>query len=177
MPTFLAIILCAFLIAPLPLAALQDDRDQAIEFRADEAVHDEVNGTLTYTGSVYMEQGSMKIRADKIVVFGNQESVTKIEAIGRPVSLSQTPRPSAEPIEAKAGQLVYEIRDDVIRLNGNAKLSQEGSSLTGDRIDYDVRRSIVRARGSKNTANSSEDGRIRMVIPSKALRTNKSTSE
>lgn len=152
--------------------ALQDDRDQAIEFRADEAVHDEVNGTLTYTGSVFMKQGSMNIRADKIIVYGNQEAVTKIEALGRPVSLAQTPRPNADPIEAKAEQLIYDISDDVIRLNGRAKLSQEGSSLTGERIDYDVRRSIIRASGNKDRArDSDDDGRIRMIIPSKALRT------
>ncbi len=145
------------------LLGLPSDNEKPITLQSDRAEFDRINGRTTYSGSVVMEQGSMKIKADKVVIYGDMKKVTRIVAEGAPAEFQQTPDIEAKPVTASGNKLEYQISDKVLYLVENAKLQQEGSILTGPKIIYDVEKSIVQA-GDSQQDNSSD--RVRMVIPS-----------
>ncbi|WP_082354005.1 lipopolysaccharide transport periplasmic protein LptA [Marinagarivorans algicola] len=151
----------------IPALSLQSDRNQPITIDANTAERDELAGTTTYAGNVEMAQGSMRINADKIVIYNTKDKVTKIIARGKPAAYQQKPNDTEGKVVARANILEYQIDKETLRLLEGASLQQEGTSLSGNTIEYDVRRSVVKA-GS----DAKQNQRVRMVIPPKALQSN-----
>ena len=158
-----------FLLLSGSAYALQSDRTQPITIDADTAERDEGAGTTTYSGRVEMAQGSMRINADEIVIFNTKDKVSKIVAKGRPAQYQQTPNDNEGKVIAKANVLEYRLDQESLRLLDGASLQQEGTSLSGSRIEYDVRKSVVKAGSTQD-----QKERVRMVIPPKALRNDES---
>lgn len=148
--------------------SLPNDSDQELTLEAVSAEFDETLGMTTYTGKVVMQQGSMIIRADKLVIYGKLDSANKVIATGKPAKFQQTAKVDAQPVRASANKLEYEVSNETLVLVGNAALDQEGSSLKSNLIKYDVKKALVKA-GSKKDATDGDD-RVRMVIPAKALK-------
>lgn len=140
--------------------ALPSDRHQAIEIESRSAIREEKKGLTVYEGDVTIRQGSMLIRADRVSVHTSGNQVSKIICIGKPAHYEQQPKPGDKPITARANTIEYHLDRDVINLIANASLEQAGTTLTGERIDYDLKEEVIRARGD-----STGDQRIRMVIP------------
>jgi lipopolysaccharide export system protein LptA len=160
------LVLAAALTALAPaLHALPSDREQPISYQADRAERDNQKGTTTLEGTVIMQRGSIRIEADRVVIEDRDNKISVIVATGSPARYQQTPSEGAEPIVASAKTLEYRLGEQTLHLIDNASLVQGGSSLTGNRIDYDVTHSVVKA--GSDQLNKSE--RVRMVIPAKAL--------
>ncbi len=160
--------------------ALPDDAQQRSEIIADQNVFDFKTRTTTFYGNVIFQQGSLKINADKLIYYGkfdsdNPSSTDKIVATGKPARFQQTPRQKAEPVKAVANRLEYAVKAETLFLIDNASLDQDGSSLSGNRIEYDVKKAVVKASGKKN--NKGEDGRVRMVIPPKLFQNEEQSEE
>jgi len=149
--------------------SLPNDSDQELTLEAVSAEFDETLGMTTYTGEVVMQQGSMVIRADKLVIYGKLDSANKVIATGKPAKFQQTAKIDAQPVRASANKLEYEVSNETLVLVGNAALDQEGSSLKSNLIKYDVKKALVKA-GSKKDATDGDD-RVRMVIPAKVFKT------
>ena len=167
MNLFKALLLVTLGVSAQPYA-LESDLDEPVTFTSDSFELDEQKGTTTYFGEVVVERGSMKINADTVTVYYSTEddegSVTKIVAKGKPASYEQKPNEEEDVIVARANTLEYSFKDESLHLIDQASLKQGGTSLTGNRIDYDARRSVVKAGGSLDRKE-----RVRMVIPPKAL--------
>lgn len=146
-------------------SALSEDREMPITVDSDSAESDESKGITTYSGNVVMQQGSMRIDADEIIIHNDRNKVTQIVALGKPAKYQQKPSPKEGLVIAKARRLEYNIAQGSLHLVDNASLQQEGTSLSGSRIDYDVRESVVRAGGDAD-----QKERVKMVIPAKALK-------
>lgn len=145
--------------------ALSSDRNQAITIHSDSAERDEIKGTTTYSGNVVMQQGSMRIDAEEVVIVNDKSKVTQIVATGNPARYQQKPSEDEGPVVAQANRLEYNIAQDTLHLIDNALLQQEGTSLSGNRIDYDVKKSVVKAGGD-----ASQNERVKMVIPARSLK-------
>lgn len=145
--------------------ALPSDRDQPISYQADRAERDNQKGSTTLEGTVVMQRGSIRIEAERVVIEDQDNKISVIVATGSPARYQQTPSVGAEPVIASANRLEYRLGEQTLHLVGKASLVQGGSSLTGNRIDYDVAQSVVKAGSDR--LNKSE--RVRMVIPAKAL--------
>ncbi len=145
--------------------ALSSDRNQAITIHSDSAERDEIKGTTTYSGNVVMQQGSMRIDAEEVVIVNDKSKVTQIVATGNPARYQQKPSADDGPVVAQANRLEYNIAQDTLHLIDNALLQQEGTSLSGNRIDYDVKKSVVKAGGD-----ASQNERVKMVIPARSLK-------
>jgi len=167
--------LIVFALLTDSVVALPDDKDKPLSIQADSAELDDLNATTTYAGTVVMEKGSMRIVADKVVIHGNNDNYSKVVATGNPALFSQTPRVGQQPVTAQADRLEYQIGKETLHLIDNAALKQEGTSLSGNRIEYDVKKSVVKA-GSKADG-SAIDQRVKMVIPPKALNKTTKTSD
>ena len=169
----LVIKLVGWIFALLPAAnatwALDSDREQPIQIVADVAVRDEVAGETRYEGSVVLTQGSLQITADKLSIQHTESGADRIVATGSPATLIQQPTPDQTPVDASAQRIEYIRSEDLVRLLENARIAQNGSTLSGNQIDYLVSQRSVRARG---TPGASGEGRVEVVIPPEILRNN-----
>lgn len=149
----------------MPVFGLASDRSQSITIMSDTAERDEQKGTTTYAGNVVMQQGSMRIDATKVVIYNDKNKVTKIIASGAPARYQQKPSAREGLVVAEALRLEYNIAQETLHLIEAAFLQQEGTSLSGNRIDYDVKQSVVKAGGDEQ-----QNQRVKMVIPARSLK-------
>lgn len=147
-------------------SALPSDQKQPIYIQSDSAISDEKKGLTIYSGKVEMKQGSLSILANKVVIISKNNEVSKIVATGTPAKYEQTPSAEKQPVVAKAKRIEYSIAQDRLDLYEGASLKQEGATMLGDKISYDIAKSVVKASGN----DSSQPQRIQMVIPPKAER-------
>ena len=147
--------------------ALESDLDQPIQIVADLAVRDEVAGETRYEGNVVLTQGSLVITADTLSISHNVDEADKIVATGRPATLVQQPTPDQAPVDASALRIEYVRSQDLVRLLKNARIAQDGSTLSGSQIDYLVSQRTVRAAGTPGAKGAS---RVEVVIPPENLR-------
>lgn len=165
---------CALMFALVSgsLWALPSDAQQDLEFESDGWRWDK-NGAMVYEGNVTLQQGSMKIKADKITIHrGEGKRASKVIAIGKPAHFQQIPELNAQPVIAEADRLEYEVDKEILMLLGDAELDQEGSSLnlSANTIEYDVKNGSFRA--ASNVEGNETKKRVRMVVPPNALEPN-----
>lgn len=142
-------------------SALPDDRAQPIRITADQALRDEKLGFTSYEGNVVMNQGSLHIKAHRVTVYHDAKNVGKIVAEGGPAMLEQQPDAQKKPIKAQANIIEYYKDQDRVQLKRNARIQQDGSTVTGDTIDYYMSERRVTADSDTDRA----DSRVVVVIP------------
>ena len=162
------IILCALLLFTFAgqVRGLPDDADQPIHFRADNVEGDLLASGLSATtaddasaegaraakrvvatGSVQIDQGSMRLEADRVVIERDADQITLIDARGDPARYRQQPEPGTGFIEARAANIVYRPVDARIELIGSAWLTRDSDEFRGEVITYDMREGKVVASG------------------------------
>ena len=146
--------------------ALPGDADQPIRITADTAIRDEKQGFTVYRGSVHMIQGSMDIVADTITIFHETAQADKIVAEGKPAKMHQRPQIGEPLIRATAEIIEYYKTEERVHLKINAYITQDGSSVTGDSIEYHIADELIQA-GSEQAPDGQQ---VRVVIAPKALR-------
>lgn len=160
------LLLIMMLAFPAPFcAALPSDANQPIKIESDRAERNDKKGTTVYEGSVVIIQGTIKIRADKVIVYTNKNKVDRIVCIGKPAHYQQQPKPQQGLLLASGDTIEYYLASDRIDLLQNASLEQNGTTITGEKITYDLKAEVVKASASKNSKE-----RIQMVIPPSNLK-------
>lgn len=142
------------------LNALPDDRKSPIKVVSDRAEQNEKNGTAIYEGAVIVRQGSIIINADKVTIVTDVEDGDRIVCEGNPAQYQQIINTEDGLVLASANTIKYFLKKERIGLIQDASLEQNGTTITGDKIYYDLRSEIVKASSSANTKQ-----RIEMVIP------------
>lgn len=167
----LLLVLLFSLTPSLSAWALPEDARQPIYVDADKAEIDKNKGITIYKGNVIINQGSMKILADKVTIFNQEKKVSRIVAKGKKGQAEYQQQPDAEKdlVIAKADTIEYLVGKETLHLLDNAYLLQDGATMKGHRIDYDVRASMATATGQGNKGNNKPNSRIQVVIPAKQL--------
>ncbi len=148
------------LISTTPALALPADRQATITVEADRAQINEKTGITDYQGSVIIKQGSLLIEADQVTIYSTDGQANKIICLGKPAHYQQQPNIEDGLVNAHANTIEYYLDRETITLIKNAILEQQGSTLKGDHINYDLKAELVVARGS-----DSSQQRVHMVIP------------
>lgn len=125
--------------------ALRSDRDRAIDIRADRVVVNEKQQTSRYSGNVYIEQGTMKINADEVIVYLKLGELDKIVITGNPAHFEQQPDNSKVIVKSIAEQMEYYAKKETLVLRNNAEVIQGANRFRGDFIEYDTYNSVVKA--------------------------------
>jgi lipopolysaccharide export system protein LptA len=160
------VLLC---LLPLTAVALPNDRDQPVSIAADNATFNEKTGVAIYRGNIDIQQGSLRITADELIVtVDSQGSVLTGIAKGKPAHFQQRPAIDKGIATAEAEEVTYQARDGIITLKINAKLQQDGSSFKSNEISYNLELGEIEAKGNKQN-------RVQLVFPppSKENRQNK----
>ena len=142
-----------------PVLALPGDRDQPISVSADKATFNEKTGTALYSGNIVIQQGTIRIVADELVVTTDAKgTVITAVARGNPATFEQKTRPEYGPAVAEAQEVIYQAVEGFLTFNGKAKLKQEGASFQGASISYSLERGEIEAKGDKQN-------RVQLVFP------------
>lgn len=155
--TFLALIFlaCATTIA----LALPSDKNAPVEIEADSADIDQNTGKTTYRGKVKIQQGSMVLRADKVVISYKNRRPHQLTATGTPATFKQRPGKDKPWVTGQGERIVYNINSEELTLAGDAVLTQNDDSFRSDRIVYDR----VKARLKAGAAAKGEE-RVKVII-------------
>ena len=123
----------------VPASALKTDTQQPMTINSVKQSLDLEKNVTTFTDDVVIKQGSIDIRANKVVVTrpsSNSDKIT-IEAFGNPVTFYQL-QDDGKPIKGRASKARYEVDKELLTLTGNAYLEQLDSNIKGDKITYIV---------------------------------------
>lgn len=150
--------LIAALCAGAPAAALEGDEKQPLYIEADAAELDDRQSISLYLGNVEVQQGSMRIFADEMMVHHDADrQPRKIIALGNPVRYRQMLDDDPEEVRGRALRMEYEAEREEITLIDEAVLTQGEDRFASDRIVYNRRTERV-------VAGSSAQGRERVKI-------------
>lgn len=137
--------------------ALPEDADQPINIQADTGQINQAQNTAIYTGNVQVDQGTLRVRADRMQVDYQNQKVVSITFTGSPATYQQQLEGNAGPVRANADTITYYTRNERLFLNGNAFLEQEGNEIRGNEIRYDI-------VAGRIDAESRADQKVRMTL-------------
>jgi lipopolysaccharide export system protein LptA len=149
------------LAAPLA-SALPEDRTQPIQLEANRGQLDQKTGVSVYEGNVVISQGSMRLTADTATIHVRDGGFQRMEATGNPATLRYQPAVDKPEIRGTSRRVEYDVASARVTMSGGARLTQGRDTFTGDRIEYDLREDVVRARGA------GANGRIQFTIQPQA---------
>lgn len=139
-------LLTLLLVIPVFAWALPSDREQPIEIEADHAQMDDSQGITQYKGKAILTQGTLRIEGDIITFYYDDEKqLTKAIAQGNLAKYQQIQKPGEAPVKARALQMEYHARSQMIYLIGKGHVKQNGDEFSGARIEYDINKNIVNA--------------------------------
>ena len=118
--------------------ALRSDRQQPIDIKADRVEVDQKQQVSHYIGNVRLEQGSLKITADDVVVYLVDNKLHKIVITGNPARFEQQPENNREVVTSQANSMEYYAGKEQLLLKHNAEVNQGGNHFRGDFIEYDT---------------------------------------
>jgi len=154
-----------FLLVLLSLStsatALPEDREQPIRLEADHAQLNQQTGVSVYRGNVVISQGSMRLNADTATFYVNNGRFEKLEATGKPVQLRYRPDKDKPEIQGVSQQVEYNVPQARIIMTQKAKITQGEDTFSGNRIEYNLDKDLVKAGG---------DGRIEFIIQPQSVK-------
>ncbi|WP_319782470.1 lipopolysaccharide transport periplasmic protein LptA [Oceanisphaera sp. IT1-181] len=112
---------------------------------------------VTFTDNVVVKQGTLDVRASKLVVTRNDKGLQTMTAYGSPATYYQV-LDSGQPVQAKAKQITYDIRTRTITLLKDAELKQNDNIVTGYRIRYYIDKEQMEAEGQGSS------GRVKTIF-------------
>jgi len=174
----LALAAASALVAPAAFAE-RGDRDKPINIESNSMAADEAQRTATFDGKVVLTQGSLVIRADRIVVRQDSEGFQYGVATGNPATFRHKQDGSAGYIDGQALRIEYDSKADRIELFKDARLRRDtGDDIRGDFISYDARSERFSVKSANEASDANREGRVRATImPKKSAPASGSTPE
>ena len=147
--------LLALALTALTAGAAAQQPTGPVEVSADEATFEQSAGTGVYRGNAELIQGKRRLNADVIRLFTENNELTRVEATGSPVRMVE-----GKELNARADKLVYDLAQRSLVLTGNARVTHQGNTFEGAKVEYNLESRRV-------DASSEGDKRVRLVIPAK----------
>ena len=159
----LAAALCA-LAAPAALAE-RADRDKPVNVESDRMLADNTKKISTFEGHAVVTQGTLIIRADKIVIRQDEEGVQYGVATGNPASFRQKREGYDEYVDGDALRIEYDGKTERVEFFDNAHLHRDsGDDVRGSYISYDQKTEFFTVKSNGDAPRQSRDARVRAVI-------------
>jgi lipopolysaccharide export system protein LptA len=154
------------------------DRDKPIDLEADTLKVDDAKQISTYTGNVILTQGTLVIRAEKLIVREDSGGFQQSTSLGNPTTFKQKREGKNEYMEGSAQRIEYDGRMDKIQLYTKAWVKRGEDIIHGDYISYDANSEYAEVIGGTKSADGvTSSGRVRAVIQPKNKNTSQPTIE
>ncbi len=142
--------------------ALPSDANEPIRLLADKATYSERSGVTSYTGNVTITQGTLKMAADNLTVnLTPTRAIESAVATGRPATIQQIVTQEKGLAKGQANRIDYNVKTGLVTLTGNARLTQNGGSFSGNVIHYSLKVGDIEAKAGNNQ-------RVELVFPPQA---------
>ena len=178
--TISGFIIASMLFSSLAIA-LDSDKTAPVTINADTTDIDFRTGKRVLTGNVDVSQGTLNIKADKIVLLYKGDKIDTATAYGKPVRFKQLPEGQKEMVHGEGKTLQLKQAKNLITLENNAKITQGTNTITGKIIYYNTQTSKMTDKGqssakkknaattakqesSKSAGKKTDSGRTRIVI-------------
>lgn len=155
-------------LAVLPAFAERADRDKPVNLEANRITVDEKKKVQVFEGNVQLVQGTLVIRAERLVVSQDAEGFQKGIAYGgagRLATFRQKRDGKDEFVEGEAERIEHDGKADKTEFFDRARIRSGLDEVQGQYISYDARTEnyTVTAAGTKG----SQPERVRAVIQPK----------
>ena len=154
------------LLFTLDCHALSSDKDKPMTIEADSVDIDDKKGLTVYRGNVDVRQGTLHVTGNTLVIEKVDGEVKIVTVVGKPATYKQRPDNKKQDVTAEARKLQVYPKRDMVRLERNAIVNQEGNVYKGNIIEYDNKNDIIKMKGNigKTDTGKKKKGRIRMTI-------------
>ena len=149
------------------------DRDKPVNIESDRMTADDSKKTATFEGRVVLSQGTLVIRADRIVVRQDNDGFQFGTATGGSggtagglASFRQKREGVNDYIDAEAERIEYDGKADRVEFFNRARLRRSGGDdVCGNYISYDSRTEFFSVNSGKSPAGTAQAaGRVHAVL-------------
>jgi lipopolysaccharide export system protein LptA len=147
-----------------PALSERADRGKPINVEADQLSVDEAKQVSVFTGNVTLTQGSLTLRADKLVIKQDSDGFNAATAHGNPARFREKLDGQNEYLEGWAERIEYDGRANKVQFFNSARLKRGQDEVQGNYIAYDGKTEIFQASGAKEGEGR---GRVRAIIQPK----------
>ncbi len=152
------------------------DRDKPIDLEADSVKVDDAKQISTYSGNVILTQGTLLIRADKLIVREDSAGFQHSTSLGNPTTFKQKREGKNEYMEGSAQRIEYDGRMDKVQLYTKAWVKRGEDIVHGDYISYDANAEYAEVIGGTKSTDGTTSGRVHATIQPKNKKTTEPTS-
>lgn len=138
--------------------ALSTDREKPAQIQADETEIDFKTGTRILTNNVIVIQGTLRLKADKLVANYKNGELVKAVADGSLARFKQRPDEQPDDVEGWARKISIDYPTNTLTLIGKAALKQGGSTAKGDTIIYNMATDKLKIKGGRGIEIEGKDG-------------------
>ncbi|MFM9834598.1 MAG: lipopolysaccharide transport periplasmic protein LptA [Methylophilaceae bacterium] len=160
-------LVCMSLCTSFNAFAEAADRDKPIELEADTVTVNDAKKISTYSGTVVLTQGTLVIRADKLVVHEDSEGFQHSTSTGNPSTFKQKREGKNEYMEGSAQRIEYDGRMDKVQLYTRAWVKRGEDIIRGDYISYDANAEYAEVLGGVKSESNAGSGRVKAIIQPK----------
>ena len=143
----------AWALAAGSALAERADLEKPVNIESDSMIADEAKRIATFEGKVVLTQGSLIIRADRIVVRQDGDGFYNGVATGNPATFRHKREGSGDYIDGEALKIEYDNKLDRVEFSNSARLRRDsGDDIRGDYISYDAKteRFAVKSAGAES---------------------------
>jgi len=163
--SFLRALLWLALASPGLGIAEQTDREKPVNIEADRLTIDDVKKESVFEGNVTVSQGTLLLRADKVVVKQDAGGFNYAYAYGKPAYFKQKRDGYEEYVEGQGERLEYDGKADRMQVFTNAEIRKGADEVKGDFIAYDAKTGFYQVMGGPSVATPvNPKGRVRATI-------------
>ena len=153
-------------------SAVGDDKKQPINYSANTGDVNYQTKVGNLSGNVVITQGTMTIRADRIVFKQNPDNSVSATAYGNPITFRQKRDGVDEYFEGYAQRAEYDGEKELLELYDRALLKRGLDEIRSNYISYNTRTELFRAEGRPDAPATPQDtgpgARVRGVFQPKS---------
>jgi len=164
------LLLLGTLLASTAAYAERADRDKPVNLEAARVTVDDAKKVHVFEGNVLLSQGTLTIRAERLVVTQDAEGFQKGIATGGAdglASFRQKREGKSEYVDGKAERIEYDSRAEKSEFFARAQVKSGQDEVRGHYISYDGKTEQYLVTAVPGAAQNSEQGRVRAVIQPK----------
>jgi lipopolysaccharide export system protein LptA len=144
------------------------DKDKPINLEADRVNIDDAKKVSVFEGNVVLTQGTLQIRADRLVVREDAQGFSYGVAYGNLVTFRQKREGVDEYVEGQAERIEYDGKAERVQLFNRAQMKRGADEIRGSYISYDQPTEFFRVTGGPDDqAGKPGAGRVRAIIQPK----------
>jgi lipopolysaccharide export system protein LptA len=160
-----ALMVAGLLALPQTALAEKSDKDKPVNIEADRLTMDDMKKESIFEGNVTVTQGTLTLKADKVVVKQDASGFNYAFAYGKPAHFRQKREGYDEYIEGHAERLEYDGKADKMQMFTAAEIRKGSDQVQGDYISYNAVTEFYQVIGGPSVSTAGNPkGRVRATI-------------